>query len=125
MENAYLLVKPIFNGLMAYWKKEEKAVIYRLTLKVGKDDYKQELETIMIDKNKYYYTFNGLANMEYSITLECEDKNGDVIAISQEEHLRPLSFKFNSSGELLVFDENNQKATQSAGRAAAGHVVHL
>ena len=85
------------NGIMVYWNKIEDSARYYVKLYIeekesySKKTFEQELETVEIDRNKFYHTFQGLARfykqgMEFNYFIEvlAENRNGQIIARSQK-----------------------------------------
>ena len=88
----------ILNGAMVYWEKIEDAARYYVKLYIeekeayfNKTVFEQELETVEIDRNKFYHTFQGLAKFyrerigfKYYIEVLAENRDGQIIASSQK-----------------------------------------
>ena len=88
----------ILNGAMVYWEKIEDAARYYVKLYIeekeayfNKTVFEQELETVEIDRNKFYHTFQGLAKFykqgmgfKYFIEVLAENRDGQIIARSQK-----------------------------------------
>ena len=84
----------ILNGAMVYWEKIEDAARYYVKLYIeekrsyfNKTVFEQELETVEIDRNKFYHTFQGLAKfykLKYFIEVLAENRDGQIIARSQK-----------------------------------------
>lgn len=88
----------LLNGAMVYWDKIEEAARYYIKLYVEeKRSYSnelihtQELETVEIDRNKLYHTFQGLAKyreqeiiFDYFIEVFAENREGVIVAQSQK-----------------------------------------
>lgn len=81
----------LLNGIMVYWDKIEDSARYYVKLYI-KDYYsniEQELETVEIDRNKFYHTFQGLAKLHYErimyfVEVLAENRNGQIIARSKK-----------------------------------------
>ncbi len=90
-------VGSMLNGAMAYWEKIEDAARYYVKLYVEEKGsysnrtFERELETVEIDRNKFYHTFQGLAKFykqgmgfKYFIEVLAENRDGQIIARSQK-----------------------------------------
>ena len=83
-------VGSMLNGAMVYWEKIEDAARYYVKLYVeekgsySNKTFEQELETVEIDRNKFYHTFQGLARFQYYIEVLAENRDGQIIASSQK-----------------------------------------
>ena len=88
----------LLNGAMVYWDKIEEAARYYIKLYVEETSsyskeliHTQELETVEIDRNKLYHTFQGLAKyhergttFDYFIKVFAENREGVIVAQSQK-----------------------------------------
>ena len=92
-----LRIGSVLNGIMVYWGKIEDSARYYAKLYIEeKESYsnktlEQELETVEIDRNKFYHTFQGLAKFykegtefKYYIEVLAENRDGQIIARSQK-----------------------------------------
>ena len=107
-------VGSLLNGVMAYWDKIEEAARYYIKLYVEETSsysekliHTQELETVEIDRNKLYHTFQGLAKyyeqgttFDYFIEVFAENREGVIVAQSQK-----VKVVINDS--LCVYDNSN------------------
>ena len=102
-----LRCNPLMNGIMAYWHRVDKAACYNVSLYINA----QVISTRVIERNELYTTFMGLAaidgvtegvisrshpklgdggfcprptNMDYYVRVEAENRNGEIIAISDK-----------------------------------------
>ena len=81
----------LLNGIMVYWDKIEDSARYyvKLYIKEYYSNIEQELETVEIDRNKFYHTFQGLAKfypegIMYFVEVLAENRNGQIIARSKK-----------------------------------------
>ena len=85
-----LRIGSLLNGIMVYWGKIEDSAKYYVKLYIeekesySKKTFEQELETVEIDRNKFYHTFQGLARFQYYIEVLAENRDGQIIARSQK-----------------------------------------
>ena len=94
-----LNISSILYGAMVYWNKIEDAARYYIKLYIDE----QELETVEIGRNKYYHTFQGLANYyrkSYYVQVQAENRIGEIVALSEKK-------AFNIDGTLEVVDNSN------------------
>lgn len=74
--------KSIPFGIMIWWDKCEFAVEYQVKLYLENKNYPngcQELVTVTIDRNTFYYTFYGLADQKYIAEVIAENRAGETI----------------------------------------------
>ena len=92
-----LRIGSLLNGIMVYWGKIEDSARYYVKLYIEEKEsysnktFEQELETVEIDRNKFYHTFQGLAKFykqgmgfKYFIEVLAENRDGQIIARSQK-----------------------------------------
>ena len=92
-----LRIGSLLNGIMVYWDKIEDSARYYVKLYIKEKEsysnktFEQELETVEIDRNKFYHTFQGLARFhkqgtefKYFVEVLAENRNGQIIARSQK-----------------------------------------
>ena len=89
-----LRIGSFLNGIMVYWDKIENSARYYVKLYIEEKEsysnktFEQELETVEIDRNKFYHTFQGLAKFykqgKYFIEVLAENRDGQIIARSQK-----------------------------------------
>ena len=109
--------KGIPYGGMVWWKRIDEAARYLVHLYIAERKVFNEIACVEKDRQTLYHTFNGLAlvdrdcdlafqgtrykdgfplpgskhtNLDYYVSVEAEDKNGDIIATSKREILKPL-----------------------------------
>ena len=102
-----LCCNPLMNGIMAYWHRVDDAACYNVSLYINA----QVISTKVIERNELYTTFTGLAAidgvtegviskylravgrspfqlrptyMDYYVQVEAENRNGEIIAISDK-----------------------------------------
>ena len=102
-----LRCNPLMNGIMAYWHRVDKAACYNVSLYINA----QVISTRVIERNELYTTFTGLVAidgvtegviskylrvvgrpsfqlrptyMDYYVQVEAENRNGEIIAISDK-----------------------------------------
>ncbi len=94
-------------GGMVWWKKIDEAARYLVYLYIAEKEIYNEIACVEKDRQTLYHTFEGLAminkvwdgyrccwrNTDYAyyVSIAAEDRNGNIIAESQNIKLDPLS----------------------------------
>lgn len=127
-----LNVRKTFYGLMLYWNKVENAAVYHVHLSInngyGAVISLQEIASVDVPRNIMYYSFSNLGDLHYFISVEAEDRNGNIIEISDFIESTVLSIKDLEINELKLLVNEAKKAAEDAGksaRAAGRHTVGI
>ena len=74
-----LVCKPLLEGIMAYWDEVQRAASYTVTLYINE----KVIARKTVERGTMYCAFRDLAaDLSYHIRVSAEDRNANIIAVS-------------------------------------------
>ena len=85
-----LVCKPLLEGIMAYWDEVQRAASYTVTLYINE----KVIARKTVERGTMYCAFRDLAaDLSYHIRVSAEDRNANIIAVSDTVSASATGYK--------------------------------